>query len=111
MAKRSDASKARAAGNQKSSRARPSSRHVIPEAVEDLVEAERERLMRAHSVLDCILRAMDADDVMPTEGPHYPSLIEIARDLVDESIRRLDAANLRSAPEKVEDEPEKLSAL
>jgi len=108
MAKRNDTSKSRPAGNPKAARAKSAPCHVIPEPVEDLIEEERERLMRAHSVLDCILMAMGDDDSMPTAGPHYPSLIEIARDLVNESVRQLDAVNLQSAAPKAEedDEPE-----
>lgn len=112
MAKRNDASKARSVRHRKIAGARSRLRHVIPEPVEDLIEEERERLMRAHSLLDCILVAMGDDDSMPTQGPHYPSLIEIARDLVNESIGQLDATNLQSAREKEEqDEPGKLLDL
>lgn len=105
MAKRNDMSKCRPARNQTSSRTRFAPGHIIPTPVEDLIEEERERLMRAHSVLDCVLVAMDDDDSMPTHGPHYPSLIEIARDMVNESIGQLDATNLQSVAAK-EDEPE-----
>lgn len=112
MAKRNDMSKCRPARNQTSSRTRFAPGHIIPTPVEDLIEEERERLMRAHSVLDCVLVAMDDDDSMPTHGPHYPSLIEIARDMVNESIGQLDATNLQSAREKEEqDESGKLLDL
>lgn len=108
MAKRNDTSKSRSPRNAQATRAKSAPRHVIPEPVEDLIEEERERLMRAHSVLDCTLISMNEDDSMPTDGPHYPSLIEIARDLVDESIRQLDATNLQNAqPKENEAELEK----
>ncbi len=106
MAKRNDMSKSRPAGKQKAARAKSAPCHVIPELVEDLIEEERERLMRAHSVLDCILMAMSDDDSMPTDGPHYPSLIEIARDLINESVCQLDAVNLQSAAPKEEEDDE-----
>ena len=113
MAKRNDTSKSGLAGNPKAARAKSAPCHVIPEPVEDLIEEERERLMRAHSVLDCILMAMGDDDSMPTDGPHYPSQIEIARDLVNEAVRQLDIVNLQSAApkEEEEDEPKKLPDL
>jgi hypothetical protein len=109
MAKRNDTSKSHSPRNAQSSRAKSAPRHVIPEPVEDLIEEERERLMRAHTVLDCTLMSMNDDDSMPTDGPHYPSLIEIARDLVNESIRQLDVTNLQNAkPKDSEDALEKL---
>lgn len=46
--------------------------------------------MQAHSLLSCIALAMDNDDGGDKVGPYYPGLIEIARDLVNESIGRLD---------------------
>lgn len=106
MAKRNDTSKSRRVDNPKAARAKSAPCHVIPEPVEDLIEEERERLMRAHSVLDCVLMAMGDDDSMPTGGPYYPSLIEIARDLINESVRQLDAVNLQSAAPKEEADDE-----
>lgn len=109
MAKRNDASKARSVRHRKTTGTKSTWRHVIPEPVEDLIEAERERLMRAHSLLDCIIVAMADDDSMPAHGPHYPSLIEMARDLINESIGQLDATNLQSAQSQEErDGSEKL---
>lgn len=64
------------------------------EALEDAIEDERVRLMKAHSVLSCITLAMEGDDGADKDGPHYPSMIEIARDLINESIRRLDWGKL-----------------
>lgn len=46
--------------------------------------------MQVHSLLSCIALAMDNDDGSDKVGPYYPGLIEIARDLVNESIGRLD---------------------
>jgi hypothetical protein len=59
-------------------------------ALEDLIEAERARLMTAHSIMSCVAVAMEAEEVGSGHGPYYPGLIELARDLVNESIGRLD---------------------
>jgi hypothetical protein len=65
-------------------------------AIEESIEAERARLMTAHTLLSCAAIAMDAEDIA-YPGPYYPTIVELARDLVNESISKLDAANLELA--------------
>ena len=98
MAKRNNTSKSRPTRSAKvpgASRSADKSA-AIPntDVIEDAIEEERARLMRAHSLLNCVAIAMDAEEVSPKAGPHYPTLIETARDLVNESINRLDSMNL-----------------
>ncbi|PZN30636.1 MAG: hypothetical protein DIU71_11770 [Proteobacteria bacterium] len=69
----------------------------LPETVGEVVEEERLRLMKAHSLLACTVAAMEADEAMRADGPYYPALIEMAGELIDESIRRLDSVHLRTA--------------
>jgi len=56
----------------------------------NIVEDERARLMKAHSILGTVIAAMEAEGVCTNDGPYWPSVIETARDLVDESIRKLE---------------------
>lgn len=104
MAKRKDALKSLPARNRPAPKARSVSHPTksanksaaIPslDDLEDGIEEERARLMQAHSILSCVAIAMDAEEVSPGEGPHYPTLIEKACDLINESISRLDTIHL-----------------
>lgn len=99
MAKRKSESQVRPGRSPASSHAKTrSARKVVSnpaggptlDALEEAIEDERARLMQAHSLLSCIALAIDNDDGGDRHGPYYPGLIEIVRDLVNESIRRLD---------------------
>ena len=46
--------------------------------------------MKAHAILSCMALAMESDDGSNTHRPYYPVLIELARDLVNESVKGLD---------------------
>jgi hypothetical protein len=68
--------------------------------------------MKAHSILSTVIAAMEAEGVCTNDGPYWPSVIETARDLVDESIRKLEdfdrmarAADHRKANEVRESVP------
>jgi len=63
-------------------------------ALEDTVEQERARLMKAHAILNCVVIAMEDEGLCSGDGPYYPAVIESARDLVNESINRLDGVGL-----------------
>ena len=65
-----------------------------------LVEEERGRLMKAHSILSCVIAAMEAEDLPANEGPYWPAVIESACELIDASIRRLEGDDYaaRGAP-------------
>ena len=70
--------------------------------LEDIIEDERARLMKAHAILSCVVVAMEDDAACSADGPYWPSVIESARDLLDESIRRLEDLDYspKSAPRK-----------
>ena len=82
-------------------------------ALIEAVEEERHRLMKAEAVLDCVLVAMndepecigeeDCEDDERIEGrrPHYPSILGLARDLVNQSIHQLDSVRLRPMIEQI----------
>ncbi|PZN31554.1 MAG: hypothetical protein DIU71_09640 [Proteobacteria bacterium] len=63
-------------------------------ALEDVIEDERLRLMKAHSILSCATIAME-EGHLDERGPYYPAIIDLARDLIDETLRRLDSVKLR----------------
>jgi leucyl aminopeptidase len=73
----------------------------LPQLVEDAIEAERDRLMQAHTLLSCAALAMDAED-LSFEGPHYLTVIEMARDLVNQAINNLEPMALESAAQRAE---------
>lgn len=73
--------------------------------LEDRIEEERARLMRALSLLDGALLALEAaeeDGRGATDGPHCPTLIEMARELVNTSVNELDSVNLTQIARKNE---------
>lgn len=57
-------------------------------AIENIVEEERARLMSAEAVLHCAAIAMEGDEGQ-TDKPHYPSVIDLARSLIAQSISQL----------------------
>ena len=91
MAKRKSARK----GNSGRNPARPH-RRVVPKALDEVIEAERSVLMKADAVLNCLALAMDYDDGANIPRPYYAIIVELARDLVNNSISRLDSANLEA---------------
>ena len=83
------------------SRNRPSSvTPPVPQTRDDILENERLRLMKAHSLLGCITRAMENDGVCTGDGPYWPAAIESVSELVNESIRRLEGLEYGKANEQ-----------
>jgi hypothetical protein len=60
----------------------------------EVIEAERTRLMQAESLLQCLTAALDAEEG-ETQSPYYPNVIELARELLTQSIGQLDSLRLR----------------
>ena len=52
--------------------------------------------MTAHTLLSCAAIAMDGEHVS-FEGPHYLTVLELTRDLVNEAINNLEPMILESA--------------
>lgn len=65
-------------------------------ALEAVIEDERSSLMTVEALLDCIVLAMDAHEGASIHGPAYPALVMLARDLLRQSIDRLDSMRLQS---------------
>lgn len=55
--------------------------------LENVIDEERLRLLRAHSLLRCTSIAMEhgSDDEDEAPGPYFPALIELAAELIHET--------------------------
>jgi hypothetical protein len=70
---------------------------MIPPSLGEAIEDERGTLMKADAVLNCLALAMDYDDGANIARPYYAIIVELVRDLVSDSITRLEAVNLEAA--------------
>ncbi|MET0660394.1 MAG: hypothetical protein ABW110_19800 [Steroidobacteraceae bacterium] len=61
----------------------------------DLIEAEPSRLMTAAAVLHCVVLAMYERESADRGAPYYPSVVEVAREMIVEAIDRLDSIHVR----------------
>ena len=66
----------------------------LPESLHEAIEAERDNLSKAESLLGCLSLAMQQES-HSGGGPFYPDVADIARDLVRQSINRLDSLALQ----------------
>jgi hypothetical protein len=69
----------------------------------EFIEAERTRLMQTESLLQCLLVALE-DEEVETRSPYYPHVIELARELLTQSIGQLDSLRLRPLIEQARGE-------
>lgn len=51
--------------------------------------------MTVESLLACVLAAMESYDSGDPDGPYYPGALEIAREILNESLDKLDATRLK----------------
>jgi hypothetical protein len=95
MAKRNSMSKARAGRRMSQGRSADRCRGAI--------ETERSRLMKAEAVLGSVAFALKYAEWRNENGTDYAIAVEVARDIVQESITRLDPVSLdASCGERVE---------
>ena len=66
----------------------------VPKGLHDAIEAERGNLSKAESVLGCLAIAMEYE-TDSVNGPYYPDVAELARELVRQSINGLDSLVLQ----------------
>jgi hypothetical protein len=66
----------------------------VPEALHEAIENERSNLSRAESVLGCLAISMESEPD-PVNGPYYPDVAQLARELVRQSINGLDSLALQ----------------
>jgi hypothetical protein len=62
--------------------------------ITDAIEAERGRLMNAEAILHCTVLAMNEHDCADPDGPYFQNIVDVARDLVRQSINGLDSVRL-----------------
>jgi hypothetical protein len=63
--------------------------------LETVIEEERARLMAAEATLGCLQSALDPEAIKVQPDVYFPHVVGLARELVSESIRRLDYFRLR----------------
>jgi hypothetical protein len=61
----------------------------VPESLHEAIELERENLSKVEALLACMVVSMECQS-HPLSGPYYPDVVQIARELVERSINRLD---------------------
>jgi hypothetical protein len=66
----------------------------VPEALHEAIENERSNLSRAEAVLGCLAISMESEPD-PVNGPYYPDVAQLARELVRQSINGLDSLTLQ----------------
>ena len=79
----------------------------VPKGLHDAIEIERGNLSKAESVLGCLAIAMEYE-TDSVNGPHYPDVAELARELVRQSINGLDSLVLqqRLQRNKIKESPD-----
>jgi len=79
----------------------------VPRALHEAIENERGNLSKAESVLGCLVVSMEhnGDSADCADRPYYPDVAQLARELVKQSINRLDSLVLqkRLARNKIEE--------
>jgi hypothetical protein len=68
---------------------------IEPGNIEEAIEDERGRLMKAEAILHCVAIAMDESEGDNTRAPCYQAALSVARDLLVQSINRLDTVRVR----------------
>ncbi len=66
----------------------------VPEALHEAIEEERDNLSKAESLLGCLAIALQHEADSAT-APNYPDIAGLARDLLKQSINRLDSLTLQ----------------
>jgi len=66
----------------------------VPEALHEAIETERGNLSKAESVLGCLAISME-HEADTADRPYYPDVAQLARELIRQSINRLDSLVLQ----------------
>jgi hypothetical protein len=66
----------------------------VPERLHEAIEAERDNLSKVEALLACMSVSLEYRDD-PLEGPYFPAVTQLARELVARSIDGLDPGVLR----------------
>ncbi|HMH27123.1 MAG TPA: hypothetical protein VK580_00970 [Steroidobacteraceae bacterium] len=88
----------KAPGQDPSSQTIPPAKHLygvpIPENLHEALAAERDNLSKVESLLACMVVSLEYQND-PLDGPYYPAVAQLARELVARSIDGLDPFVLR----------------
>jgi hypothetical protein len=63
--------------------------------IEEALEEERTRLMLANSMLGCVQIALDPEAIGVAPAVYFPEVLELARELINTSVRWLEYEELR----------------
>ncbi len=63
--------------------------------IEEALEQERTRLMLANSMLGCVQIALDPEAISVAPAVYFPEVLELARQLINTSVRRLEYEEIR----------------
>jgi hypothetical protein len=63
--------------------------------IEGALEEERTRLMLANSMLGCVQIALDPEAIRVAPAVYFPEVLELARQLINTSVRRLEYEEIR----------------
>jgi hypothetical protein len=66
----------------------------VPEGLHEAIEAERDNLCKVEALLGCMVVSLEYKDD-PLDGPYFPPVAQLARELVAKSIDGLDPGVLR----------------
>lgn len=66
----------------------------VPARLREAIETERDNLSKAEALLACMVVSMEYQN-NPLDGPYYPAVVQLARELVARSINGLDPFVLR----------------
>jgi hypothetical protein len=66
----------------------------VPKRLREAIQAERDNLCKAESLLACMAVSLEYQDD-PLKGPYFPAVAQLARELVARSIDGLDPCVLR----------------
>ena len=77
-----------------SEHAKPDAQSVIT-PLEEALEEERTQLMLANSVLGCLQIALDPEAITVTPPVYFPEVLELARQFINKSVRRLEYEEIR----------------
>jgi hypothetical protein len=61
----------------------------VPACLRPFLESERDSLVKAQSLLECIAHSMDHAE-HPVLGPYYPDVARLASDLIKQRTKNLD---------------------
>jgi hypothetical protein len=76
-------------------RVRESDDDTLVSPLQAAIEEERSRLMLADSVLGCLQIALDPEAIRVVPAPYFTQVLELARELINRSVRRLEYDEIR----------------